>query len=272
LNNGWISGEGGTIKHTKNGGFWNEPGTFLRNRLNLPINDLAETRDTLVFEISGIKAKSSVYQLVGLEVMIDSIAHSRANDLEISLSHNGITKTLVNQVTGQGTDFLWTRFADDAKKTITNGVAPFSGKHKPYQPLTSFNGINPEGEWVLKVYDNKAGHTGTLNAWGIKPLYEKLISVGKPEAVATKPEIQLFQNVPNPFKGITEIRWISGINGVTSLKVYNISGQEIITLANKFMPKGEYSVEFDGSYLSAGVYYYQLKVGDRTLIKKCIVM
>jgi photosystem II stability/assembly factor-like uncharacterized protein/subtilisin-like proprotein convertase family protein len=272
LNNGYVCGEGGTIKRTKNGGFWNEPGTFLRNRLNLPINDLTETRDTLVFEVSGMKSKSSVYQLVGLEVMIDSIMHTRASDLEIRLSHNGITKTLVNQITGQGPDFLWTRFADDAKKTITNGVAPYSGKYKPLQALTSFNGLNPEGDWVLIVYDSKTGNTGTLNAWGIKPLYEKLTSVDKPEEIAAEPGIQLFQNVPNPFTGNTEIAWKSSIDGITSLKVYSISGQEIATLVNKFLPKGEHSVQFDGSHLSVGVYYYQLRVGNYMLTKKCIGM
>jgi photosystem II stability/assembly factor-like uncharacterized protein len=272
LNDGWVCGEGGTIKGTKNGGFWNEPGTFLRNRLNLPIRDLAETRDTLVFEVSGIEAKSIGYQLVGLEVMIDSVTHSLASDLVISLSHNGITKTLVNQVTGQGPDFLWTRFADDSKKMIINGVAPFSGKYKPLQPLTSFNGLNPEGQWVLTIYDSKTGNTGILNAWGIKPLYEKLISVGKPEVMAAEPKIQLFQNVPNPFIGRTEIKWISEINGFTSLKVFNINGQEIANLMNMFLLKGEYSVEFVGSQLSAGVYYYQLNVGNYTLTKRCIVM
>jgi len=272
VNNGWVCGEGGTIKRTKNGGFWNEPGTFLRNRMNLPITDLHETRDTLIFEMSGMKAKSSGYQLVGLEVMIDSIMHARASELEISLSHNGVTVALVNQVTDQGSNFLWTRFSDNAAKTITNGVAPFSGNHKPDNPLTSFNHLDPYGEWILTIYDNKADHTGTLNAWGIKPLFEKIISVDKPELMVAEPVIQLLQNVPNPFKKIAEIKWSSGINGFTTLKVYNINGQEITTLVNKFMPKGEYSIEFDGSSLSAGVYYYQLSVGNHTLTKKCIVM
>jgi len=269
---GWVTGEGGTIIKTENGGFWNEPGTFLRNRLNLPITDMHATRDTLLFEISDKKAKNSGYQLAGLEVMIDSVIHTRASDLEISLSHNGVTVTLVNQITDQGSNFLWTRFSDNAPKTISNGVAPFSGNHKPDNPLSSFNGLDPYGEWILTIYDSQTGHTGTLNAWGIKPLFEKMIPVGKPEVRAAKPEIQLFQNVPNPFTGRTEIKWISDINGFTSLKVYNINGQEIITLVDKILSKGEYSVEFDGTQFSAGVYYYQVRVGDYTITKRCIVM
>lgn len=270
LHDGWFCGEGGTIKGTKNGGFWNEPGTYLRNKLNLPINDLTETTDTLV--IGEMSKSKDNYYLVGLEVMIDSVMHSRVSDLQISLSHNGITKTLVNQVTDQGSDFLWTRFRDDAARTITDGKSPFSGDYKPFNPLTAFNGSNLNGPWIITIYDGKSSHTGTLNAWGIKPFYEKLNTVGKPEVMAAEPKIQLFQNVPNPFTGITDIKWISDINGFTSLKVYNINGQEITTLVNKFLQKGEYSVEFDGTQFSAGVYYYHLKVGDFTLTKKCIIM
>jgi photosystem II stability/assembly factor-like uncharacterized protein/subtilisin-like proprotein convertase family protein len=269
-NNGWISGEGGTIKNTGNGGFWNEPGTFLRNRLKLPINDLSETSDILFADFTEMK--SSAYQLVGLEVMLDSIVHTNAGDLKITLSHNGATVTLVSNVNNQGSDFLWTRLTDDAKKIITDGIAPFSGNHKPYQPLTGFNGQDPSGEWILRIYDSKTGNTGTLNAWGIKPLYERLVSINEPIPSNGEQKIQLRQNVPNPITGTTHINWESDLSGFTTLIVYNIHGQEISTLMDRFLVKGEYSVDFDGSQFSAGVYYYQLKVGNLTLTKKCIIM
>jgi photosystem II stability/assembly factor-like uncharacterized protein len=269
-NNGWISGEGGTIKNTGNGGFWNEPGTYIRNSLGIIIPDLGEATDILTVETFGLK--NSGYQLTGLEVMIDSILHPKAGDLEISLSHLGVTQTLVNQPTDPGKDFLWTRLTDEASVSITNGVAPFSGNHKPYQPLDAFNGLNPDGDWILSVKDKTTGNTGTLNAWGIKPLFEKIVSIDEPIPSGEKHTIQLFQNVPNPFSGITRIDWISEISGFTALKVFNINGQEIATLVNKFMSKGEYSVEFDGSRFSAGVYYYHLQIGDYMLTKKCIIM
>jgi len=269
-NYGWISGEGGTIKNTGNGGFWNEPGTFLRNRLKLPINDMSETSDILTADFSDMK--NSGYQLVGMEVMLDSIIHTNASDLEISLSHNGVTGTIVSHVTGQGPDFLWTRLTDNAKKAITNGTAPFSGNHKPYQALTTFNGLDPSGEWILKIYDNKTGNTGVLNAWGIKPIFERIVSVDEPIAAGEEHKIILSQNVPNPFSGITKIKWISEIGGYTTLKVFNVHGELLTTLKNGYLPKGEYSVEFDGLHLSAGVYYYQLQVGQYLVTKKCIIM
>ena len=212
--------------------------------------------------------KESGYQLVGLEVMIDSIMHTRVSDLEISLTHEGVTDTLVYHVSDPGANFLWTRLTDEATKLIADGAAPFSGNYKPTDPLNAFNGLDPNGEWILTIYDSQAGNTGTLNAWGIKPLFEKIVSVDEPITKEEVQKIQLSQNMPNPFSGITKINWISETNGFTTLKVFNINGQEITTLMNKFLPKGEYSVEFNGSHFSPGVYYYKLQVGNYITHKK----
>ena len=65
---------------------------------------------------------------------------------------------------------------------------------------------------------------------------------------------------------------MSEIGGFTTLKIFNVHGQEIATLKNQFAPKGKYSVEFDGSRYSPGIYYYQLKIDNYMLTKKCIIM
>ena len=107
--------------------------------------------------------------------------------------------------------------------------------------------------------------------WEIKPLFEKLISV--PEAgLVSESRIQLKQNTPNPFDRTTQIKWKSDVSGHTVLKVFNIKGQEITALINKYMPIGEHSVAFDGSRLGAGVYYYRLSVGQFSQTKKMILM
>ncbi|PKN97202.1 MAG: hypothetical protein CVU43_17560, partial [Chloroflexi bacterium HGW-Chloroflexi-5] len=79
-------------------------------------------------------------------------------------------------------------------------------------------------------------------------------------------------NVPNPFTGTTTITWLSELSGQTVLKVYNLNGQGITTLINKNLAPGKHSVQFDGSRLGKGVYYYQLKVGNEMLTRKCVLM
>ena len=56
------------------------------------------------------------------------------------------------------------------------------------------------------------------------------------------------------------------------LKVYNISGQEIVTLVNKKLPPGTHSYKFTGNELASGVYYYQLVAGEYREVKKMILL
>jgi hypothetical protein len=268
--NGWVAGEGGTIKRTWNGGFWNEPGVFHNKWMDLSIPDNSQITDTITVKV--LQFKDSGYELTGLEVMLDSIIHSRVSDLEISLAHNGVTATVVSHVSGPGTNFLWTRLKDDASRLFADGAAPFSGDYKPHTPLHAFNGLDPDGEWILTVKDDQSGHAGTLKAWGIKPLFEKIVGVDEPGPVSGTENIILFQNIPNPFTLTTRISWACEIPGLTTLKIYSPDGKELETLIDRYMPQGEYSVEFDGSRYNPGVYYYRLQVGDHSLTRKCIIM
>lgn len=82
----------------------------------------------------------------------------------------------------------------------------------------------------------------------------------------------LSQNYPNPFNPNTKITWQTPIAGHQSLKVYNILGNEIVTLVNEFKEAGNYEVNFDASKLSSGIYVYKLQVGNFIDIKKMILL
>ncbi len=59
---------------------------------------------------------------------------------------------------------------------------------------------------------------------------------------------------------------------MVQLKIYNVLGKEIATLVNEQQAAGNYKVEFDGSSLPSGIYYYQLKTGKFVETKKMILM
>ncbi len=70
----------------------------------------------------------------------------------------------------------------------------------------------------------------------------------------------LSQNYPNPFNPTTAISYqLSAISQV-SLKVYDILGREVKTLVDGKEAPGEHMVEFNGSRLASGVYFYRLIV------------
>ena len=82
----------------------------------------------------------------------------------------------------------------------------------------------------------------------------------------------LYQNYPNPFNPSTEIRYDVLNPGAVSLKVYDQSGKEVYTLVNGMKNAGSYSVKFDASSLSSGVYYYTLETAGNTFTKKMILV
>ncbi|MBD3234580.1 MAG: MBL fold metallo-hydrolase [candidate division Zixibacteria bacterium] len=81
-------------------------------------------------------------------------------------------------------------------------------------------------------------------------------------------EVTLQQNYPNPFNASTSIGYSLSKPANVQLIVYNIKGQEIATLIDRFQSSGEYSIGFDASNYASGIYYYRLQAGDKSIIKK----
>jgi hypothetical protein len=86
----------------------------------------------------------------------------------------------------------------------------------------------------------------------------------------------LFQNYPNPFNPITNIRFRVAESGFVTLKVYDILGNELVTLVNDELSVGEYEVELNTSSIkhlpSSGIYFYQLKAGNFVQTKKLVLL
>ncbi len=87
----------------------------------------------------------------------------------------------------------------------------------------------------------------------------------------------LSQNYPNPFNPTTKIKYAAPPNlpegeALIQIKVYDVLGNEIATLVNKEQSPGEYEVEFNGSNLSSGIYFYRLSAGSFIQTKKMIYL
>jgi len=79
---------------------------------------------------------------------------------------------------------------------------------------------------------------------------------------------ELMQNYPNPFNPVTNISYRLSENGFVSLKVFDNSGREVMTLVNEFKQAGYYTDIFNGSGLASGVYFYNLTAVDLVQTKK----
>lgn len=90
--------------------------------------------------------------------------------------------------------------------------------------------------------------------------------------ISTPNEYSLLQNYPNPFNPTTTIKFALKETGLVDLKVYNILGQLVATVINKEMKAGNHTVDFDASRLSSGIYFYSIKTGNFSAVKKMVVM
>ena len=82
----------------------------------------------------------------------------------------------------------------------------------------------------------------------------------------------LSQNYPNPFNPTTTFNYQIPNDGKVSLKVFNMLGQEVETLVSEVLAAGSYSVSFDASKLSSGMYIYTLKAGSFMASKKLLLV
>ena len=80
------------------------------------------------------------------------------------------------------------------------------------------------------------------------------------------------QNYPNPFNPITTINYSVPKTSNVSLVVYDVIGREIKTLVNGEKLPGNYNVQFNGSDLSSGVYFYVMRAENFIDTKKFILL
>ncbi len=100
----------------------------------------------------------------------------------------------------------------------------------------------------------------------------------QPNQEYTAPEIakptffNLSQCYPNPFNPTTRINYSLPTNVYVVLKVYDVIGREVATLANGYQEAGYRSAEFNASNLPSGVYIYRLQAGNCSAVKKMLLM
>jgi heme-binding NEAT domain protein len=68
------------------------------------------------------------------------------------------------------------------------------------------------------------------------------------------------------------IKFVVANSGFTTLKVYNMLGQEVATLVNDNLQAGTYTVDFNASNLNSGIYVYELRSGAVKIAKKMMLV
>ncbi|HRJ98363.1 MAG TPA: T9SS type A sorting domain-containing protein [Ignavibacteria bacterium] len=84
--------------------------------------------------------------------------------------------------------------------------------------------------------------------------------------------IHLYQNFPNPFNPSTTITYDLIKRDFVSLKIFNLLGKELLTVVNKEQDPGIYTLNFDGTNFSGGIYFYRIETKNFTDTKKMMLL
>ncbi len=84
--------------------------------------------------------------------------------------------------------------------------------------------------------------------------------------------IELYQNYPNPFNANTEIVYQVQHSGFVRLEIFDIRGSLVKKLIASQQPAGKHWINFNAGELASGVYYYRLKVNNKSITKKLLLL
>jgi hypothetical protein len=85
-----------------------------------------------------------------------------------------------------------------------------------------------------------------------------------PEVIKETQKYYLGQNVPNPITASSRISWTMPEQGWVSLKVYDILGNEMMTLANDAFNEGSHTITMSAADLKPGTYSYRIEISGNT--------
>jgi len=129
-----------------------------------------------------------------------------------------------------------------------------------------------QNKWKFVV---ATGYTGTV-AYGTPQIYSDSIGcllVGVTGNSSVIPTVySLSQNYPNPFNPVTKISYGLPKSGLVTLRIFDMLGREVASLINEFKAAGTYTVDFNASQLSSGVYFYKIETNGFTDIKKMMLI
>ena len=136
-------------------------------------------------------------------------------------------------------------------------------------PLSYFTDL---GMVVTDIFQFKVdGGNGETMVWFDNWFFHTLNTTSVDENLIPE-EFALSQNYPNPFNPSTTIDYSVAEAGHVTLKIYNITGQEVVTVVDEMVSPGYYSTYFDASNLATGTYFYALTAGKERSVKKMVLI
>lgn len=160
---------------------------------------------------------------------------------------------------GISSSFYWIVSAGNIYRSTDNGVT-FASQIN----LTS-------ASYCISLVNVDTGWAGGANGKIYKYTANDPIGIIPRQKLIPK-NYSLSQNYPNPFNPETIIDYSIPVKSEVTIELYDILGNKVRTLLDTSLDTGNYSISFNSSGLSSGIYIYSLKTGNFTGAKKMVIV
>jgi subtilisin-like proprotein convertase family protein len=189
------------------------------------------------------------------------ITHTYISDLIVRIIHpDQATFVDVMEITCADENDFDITFDDSAGAIVC--AEPTVGTYQPANPLSAFNGLNPQGDWTILVADFFGGDIGVLNDWSITICSEQPLSVNEFSAS----EFSIF---PNPNNGEFTIKLNSNSGNDIKVDVLDIRGRRIFN--NVYTNTGDFNETISLDNVQSGMYLVTVNDGNNKITKRIIV-
>lgn len=203
---------------------------------------------------------SSLISDVNLAV---NLQHTWVSDLQILLQGpmTTTTQSLIFSQACSNNDNINAVF-DDQNSGLTC-AATITGNVTPLTPLSVFNNLNPNGDWVIAIRDVGEEDTGNVVSYTLT-VCSQLVTLST--------ESFEFENLaiyPNPNNGNFNIQFISNSSNEINVGVHDMRGREIFT--NKYSNNGLFNENLQLSNVQSGIYLVTIQDGSSKVTKKIVI-
>lgn len=154
----------------------------------------------------------------------------------------------------------WAAGDNSAVVLTTNGGLTWSNSNLAATRFIDIQFINENTGWMIGLHGMVYKTTNNGGLTGINS-FQNLI-----------PNYQLSQNYPNPFNPITVIKYNLPVSGSAAIKVFDVLGNEVMTLVDQKQNAGSYEVEFNGNNLTSGIYFYTFFNDNKKIDTKRMIL
>jgi hypothetical protein len=208
---------------------------------------------------------------IQLVVDLEGGPQDRAGGGMITPSWNPIVWAFVGQITGVSADHIgvW----DLGPNTAWITYQPEEGTVEPNGQET-FQVFLDAREVVPSTYEaSLVFHHNAFSSPDTLPVSLTITGAGvEPETELSPYRYSLGQNYPNPFNPVTVIPYSLREPGLVRMTLYNVLGQRVATLVDSRQEAGPQQVLFDARTLASGIYFYHLKAGPYSNIRKMVLL